>query len=151
MSKGKSRPVDQVAQVHALLVQGYSSPKIEALTGVPESTVRLWRTGMTDLSVEQEAQLTQRSIEIIALADTVQTMGLDYIIEQGGEAAAKALIAANAIRGTHTDKLQRRGQSGNQFNVQVNVGRDRFAATVPGKYQITEEAPRSESPLPDGD
>ena len=146
----KHSTIDKQAEVRALLVQGYTAPKVAAMTGTPERTVYNWRDSWQDLATEQETALAQRSIEIINLADQVQTMGLEHIIEQGGEAAAKALIAANAIRGTHTDKLQRR-QPGNQFNVQVNVGRDRFSATIPGRYQTTEEAPLLESPLLDGD
>ena len=137
MSKGKQATIDKVAEVRALLVQGYTSPKVEALTGIPESTVRMWRASMTDLSAEQEQAIAARSVEIIALADTVQEMGLTYLIEQGPEAAAKALIAANAIRGTHTDKLQRRGDRNINIGVfNVQESRKELDAAIPGEYEV---------------
>ena len=146
----KQSTIEKQAEVRALLVQGYSSPKIETLTGIPESTVRTWKLGWTEIDAEQRALLDKQSVEIALIYDGVLRKAGEYLLDQDGATCAKHIMAANAAANTPRDKLARSAPA-SQFNVQVNVGRDRFAATVPGQYQITEEAPRLESPLPDGD
>ena len=143
----KHATIDKQAEVRALLVQGYSSPKIEALTGIPESTVRTWKLGWTELDAEQRALLDKQSVEIALIYDGVLRKAGEYLLDQDGATCVKHIFAANAAANTPRDKLARNAQ-GNQFNFQFNVGRDRFAAAVPGQYQTTEEAPPSESPLP---
>ena len=133
----KQSTIDKQAEVRALLVRGYTSPKIEALTGIPESTVRTWKQGWPNIDAEQEQALMGRSIELAAAADRLQLRELEHLEAQEPGSAVKYLMVLNAISGTQRDKLQRRGDRNINIGVfNVQESRKELDAAIPGEYEV---------------
>ena len=98
---------EEKAQARALLVAGNSYLRIQRLTGIPDSTVQDWHKGeWGDLSTDQLAALTKRSLELTALSDRIQIRELSHLDSlEPGSISLKDMMTLNAISGTHRDKL----------------------------------------------
>ena len=95
------------AEVRALLLMGYSSPRIEKETGVPERTVRNWRAEWPELAAKEDEAITQAQRRIAL-------MGYEIVETQFGRWQEKAktegltaqeMLAVNAASNTPVDKI----------------------------------------------
>ncbi len=102
-------PREVVAEVHALAVAGYSSPKIAAKTGVNERTVREWLSSPA-IQEEQHREIAQAELRISRRLDNIYEDLLDKIAD-GREKVSPVGLAT--MWGISRSKLHERAQRNN--------------------------------------
>jgi hypothetical protein len=123
MTAHRSYTEEDKVQVRALLVQGWSGPHIETELGIPCRTVYNWRDGWPEMAKEIQAQIDERAVEIIRLAQGIEIRQLEHYAEkvESGPLTTGEYHGVIMDDGVQRDKLFKGREVDHRFKGDIHV------------------------------